>query len=77
MSTESDNQLDDSSYCLNLPSSVKCHSELLLLLVISILAYGKLFARGGGKPFAQKNLEGSPNFYERVGKRGGSYYNNI
>ena len=77
MSTESDNQLDDSSYCLNLPSSVKCHSELLLSLVISILAYRKLFARGGGKPFAPKNLEGSPNFYERVGKREGPYYNNI
>ena len=29
MSTGSDNQLDDSSYCLNLPSSVKCHFELL------------------------------------------------
>ena len=32
---------------------------------------------GGGKPFAQKNFAGCPNFYERVGKRGGSYYNNI
>ena len=38
-----------------------------------------IFARGGGggKPFAQKNLAGCPNFYERVGKKGGPYYNNI
>ena len=32
---------------------------------------------GGGKPFAQKNLAGCPNFYERVGKKGGPYYNNV
>ena len=32
---------------------------------------------GIGKPFAQNNLAGCPNFYERVGKRGESYYNNI
>ena len=32
---------------------------------------------GGGKPFAQKYLAGCPNFYERVGRRGGPYYNNI
>ena len=33
--------------------------------------------RGGGKPFAQKYLAGFPNVYERVGRRGGPYYNNI
>ena len=38
---------------------------------------GNFLPGGGGKPFAQKNLAGCPNFYERVGKRGGSYYNNI
>ena len=32
---------------------------------------------GGGKPFAQKNLAGCPNFYKRVGKKGGPHYNNI
>ena len=32
---------------------------------------------GGGKPIAQKNLAGCPNFYERVGKKGGPYYNNV
>ena len=41
MSTESDNQLDDSSSCLNLPSSVKCYFELLLLLVISALLFSE------------------------------------
>ena len=41
MSTGSDNQLDDSSYCLNLPSSVKCHFELLPLLVISALLFSE------------------------------------
>ena len=44
------------------------------LLSIDVL---ETFPRGGGKPFAQKNLAGCPNFYERVGKRGGPYYNNI
>ena len=38
---------------------------------------GNFLPGGGGKPFAQKNLAGCPNFHERVGKRGGSYYNNI
>ena len=38
---------------------------------------GNFLPGGGGKPFAQKNLAGCPNFYERVGKRGGSYYNKI
>ena len=41
ISMESDNQFDDSSYCLNLPSSAKCHSELLLLLVISPLLFSE------------------------------------
>ena len=38
---------------------------------------GNFLPGGGGKPFAQKNLAGCPNFYERVGKRGGPYYNNV
>ena len=38
---------------------------------------GNFLPGGGGKPFAQKNLAGCPNFYERVGKKGGPYYNNI
>ena len=32
---------------------------------------------GWGKPFAQKNLAGCPNVYERGGKKGGPYYSNI
>ena len=40
-------------------------------------AYGKFFARGGGKPFAQKNLASCPNFYERVEKKWEPYCNNI
>ena len=41
MSTENDNKIVDSSYCLNLSSSVKCHFELLLLLVISALLFSE------------------------------------
>ena len=44
------------------------------LLSIDVL---ETFPRRGGKPFAQKDLAGCPNFYERVGKRGGPYYNNV
>ena len=32
---------------------------------------------GGGKPFAQKNHSSCPNFYERVEKKWGPYWNNI
>ena len=32
------------------------------------------FARGGGKPFAQKILASCPNFYETVKKKRGSYH---
>ena len=40
-------------------------------------AYGKFFAGGGGKPFAQKNLASCSNFYERVEKKRGPYCNNM
>ena len=35
---------------------------------------GNFLPGGGGKPFAQKNLAGCPNFYERVGKKLGAHY---
>ena len=44
------------------------------LLSIDVL---ETFPRRGGKPFAQKDLAGCPNFYERVGEKGGPYYNNV
>ena len=38
--------------------------------------YGQFFARGGGKPFAQKIISSCPNFYEKVvyEKKRGPYF---
>ena len=41
-------------------------SSDLNLTQLTTKAYGKFFARGGSKPFAQKNLTSCPNFSERV-----------
>ena len=39
-------------------------------------AYGQFFARGGGKPFAQKIIASCPNFYETLvyEKKRGPYF---
>ena len=41
-----------------------------------LYAYGQFFARGGGKPFAQKIIASYPNFYETVvyEKKRGPYF---
>ena len=36
-------------------------------------AYGQIFARAGGKPFAQNILDSCPNFYKTVERKRGPY----